>query len=391
MAGAKMNRTSPKVTIMEITKGQEETKSARAATAKLEPVNDYEAVKAKIEMVNDYEAAKAKFERDNDYEAAAVRIESVEAHEATTDYAKEDNKAISPDNNEAAIRSKVPSFISLVGREILHDKFALVSFNIFVIIIAIVFVGTLFMDMAASTKVNLALINKPPSKEHLLGTDASGRDMLMQLFLGARNSFMIAIGVTILCGLIGIIVGLIAGYFGGRVDNLIMRILDFFSMLPSLMIIIVIVSMIPKYNVVTFIAVMTAFGWFGKARLVRAKTLQQSSLDYVLASKTLGTRDFVIMLREVLPNIASIIIVNLTLNLAANMGLETGLTFLGFGLPFDTPSLGTLIKYAAVPENLQRRVWLWLPAALLIIVMMLCINFVGQAVKRAADSKQRIK
>jgi peptide/nickel transport system permease protein len=96
------------------------------------------------------------------------------------------------------------------------------------------------------------------------------------------------------------------------------------------------------------------------------------------------------MFREVLPNIGSLIIVNLTLNLAANMGLETGLTFLGFGLPFSTPSLGTLISYASVPENMQNRPWQWLPASLLIVVMMLCINFVGQAVKRAADAKQRV-
>jgi peptide/nickel transport system permease protein len=96
------------------------------------------------------------------------------------------------------------------------------------------------------------------------------------------------------------------------------------------------------------------------------------------------------MLREVFPNIISIVIVNITLNLAANMGLETGLTFLGFGLPFSTPSLGTLISYAAVPENMQNRPWQWIPAALLIVVMMLCINFIGQAVKKAADAKQRV-
>jgi peptide/nickel transport system permease protein len=96
------------------------------------------------------------------------------------------------------------------------------------------------------------------------------------------------------------------------------------------------------------------------------------------------------MFREVLPNIGSLIIVNLTLNLAGNMGLETGLTFLGFGLPFNTPSLGTLISYAAIPENMQKRWWQWLPASLLIVIMMLCINFVGQAIKRAADAKQRV-
>jgi peptide/nickel transport system permease protein len=295
--------------------------------------------------------------------------------------------------SEIAIKEsyhKPPSFGALVFKEIKHDGFALVSFALLAVILVTVFIGASFIDTTITTKVNLAAINKPPSAKFLLGTDGSGRDMLTQLFLGARNSFMIAFGVTIFCGIIGLLVGLTSGYFGGKIDNVVMRILDFYAMLPRLMFIIVIVSIIPRYNVATFVLVMTVFGWFGDARLTRAKTLQQSSLDYVQASKTLGTNHFVIMFREVLPNIGSIIIVNLTLSLAANMGLETGLTFLGFGLPFSTPSLGTLISYASVPENMQNRPWQWLPASLLIVVMMLCINFVGQAVKRAADAKQRV-
>ncbi len=299
-------------------------------------------------------------------------------------------KAVNSKNQNTPAASQPPSFAKLIWKEILNDKAALVSFILLLFIIIIVFTGAYLTSPDTSTKVNLSQINKPPSEKFILGTDSAGRDMVGQIFLGARNSFLIAFGVTVFCGIIGILVGLVSGFFAGKVDNVIMRILDFLSMLPTLMIIIVIVSLIPKYDVITFILVMTIFNWNGIARLVRAKTLQQSNLDYVQASKTLGTDNVVIMFREVLPNIASIIIVNLTLNLAGNMGLETGLTFLGFGLPFSTPSLGTLISYAAIPENMQGRPWQWLPAALLIIVMMLCINFVGQAIKRAADAKQRV-
>lgn len=283
-----------------------------------------------------------------------------------------------------------PSFGRAVYRELIHDKLALASFILLIFIFATVFIGSTFLDMGEAAKINLRLINKPPSTNHILGTDASGRDMVGQMFLGARNSFLIAIGVTVLCGVVGILVGLIAGYFGGRTDNIIMRVIDFISMLPRLMIIIAIISIIPRYNVFTFVLIVSAFSWISDARLTRAKTLQQGSLDYVQASKTLGTRNSVIMFREVFPNISSIIIVNLTLNLAGNMGLETGLTVLGFGLPFNTPSLGTLINYAMNPDNLQRRPWQWLPASILIVVMMLCIYFVGQAVKRAADAKQKV-
>lgn len=304
--------------------------------------------------------------------------------------AENKTKAIDNVQNTSKKPGQPPTFIKLVGKEISHDKLALTSFILFIAILIIVFIGATMIDSPTATKINLTKLNKAPSAKYILGTDGSGRDMLPQLFLGARNSFLIAFGVTILCGVLGILAGLFAGFYGGKVDNVIMRMLDFISMLPRLMFIIVIVSLIPNYNVSTFILVITAFSWMSDARLVRAKTLQQSSLDYVQASKTLGSRNIVIMFREVLPNIGSLIIVNLTLNLAGNMGLETGLTFLGFGLPFNTPSLGTLIGYAAIPENMQRRWWQWLPAALLIVVMMLCINFIGQAIKRAADAKQRV-
>ena len=100
--------------------------------------------------------------------------------------------------------------------------------------------------------------------------------------------------------------------------------------------------------------------------------------------------DFKILFREVLPNISSIIIVDSTLNLAGNIGIETGLTFLGFGFPPSIPSLGTLVGYARDPEVMSSKLWIWLPASILILVMMLCINYIGQALKRAADARQRI-
>jgi peptide/nickel transport system permease protein len=156
------------------------------------------------------------------------------------------------------------------------------------------------------------------------------------------------------------------------------------------MLIIVFVSITPTYNAVTFVLLMSAFLWTGKARLIRAKMLAERELDYVSASKTLGTPAWKIIVREILPNLSSIIIVSLTLNLAGNIGIESGLSFLGFGLPASTPSLGTLVSRATNPEVLQHKWWVWLPASLLIFIMMLCINCIGQALKRAADAKQRL-
>jgi len=292
-----------------------------------------------------------------------------------------------PDSTLDADRS--PSGWIIIWRELVRDKLAFISLVFLTLIMVFVYGVSLFLDQKEIVTVDLFSIHKPPSKEFWLGTDYGGRDVFGQLIIGTRNSLSIGILVTVMTGVIGITVGLIAGYFGGKVDNIVMRIVDFFMILPFLMIVIVFVSISPKYTILTFSLIMTAFLWMGKARLIRSKALQEKELDYVQASKTLGSSNLKIMFTQVLPNLSSIIIVSMTLSLAANIGLESGLSFLGFGFPESTPSLGTLVSYARNPQTLEYRWWIWLPASLLILVLMLSINNVGQALKRATDARQR--
>ncbi|NOU94682.1 ABC transporter permease subunit [Paenibacillus sp. LMG 31456] len=280
--------------------------------------------------------------------------------------------------------------MNILWREVIKDKLAFCSLLLLALILCSVYASSLLLDQERMLKVDLLSIYEPPSAEYWLGTDYGGRDIFGQLMIGARNSFTIALTITVLTGIVGLAVGSIAGYFGGIIDNLIMRVIDFILILPFLMLVIVIIALVPKNDVAMFILIMSAFLWTGKARLIRAKMLAERGMDYVSASKTLGTPDWKIIVREILPNLSSIIIVNLTLNLAGNIGIESGLSYLGFGLPESTPSLGTLVSYAMNPEVLQNKWWIWLPASLLIFVMMLCINFIGQVLKRAADARQRL-
>ncbi|AVD55546.1 MULTISPECIES: ABC transporter permease [Heyndrickxia] len=296
---------------------------------------------------------------------------------------------ISTQQPAIAETEKSPSGFSIIWRELIKDKMAVISMIVLGLILITVYGMSLILNENEIVKVDLLSIYAPPSAEHWLGTDYGGRDIFGQLIIGAKNSFTIGLAITLITGAIGLAVGLIAGYFGGVIDNIIMRIIDFILVLPFLMLIIVLVTIVPKYNVFSFILIMSAFLWVGKARLIRSKTLSERELDYVSASKTLGTPDWKIILFQVLPNLSSIIIVNLTINLASNIGIESSLTYLGFGLPESTPSLGTLVSYATNPDVLQHKWWIWLPASLLILVMMLCINFIGQALKRAADARQR--
>ena len=286
--------------------------------------------------------------------------------------------------------SEKPTGISVIVRELKKDRIAMSSLIILGVLFVTVFVGSMIINQDEVMKISLLDKYAAPGEGFWLGADTGGRDILGQLIIGARNSIIVGVAVTVLTSGIGIVVGLIAGYYGGRIDDTIMRLVDFLTILPRLMLIIVFVTVVPRYNLVTFIFIMSIFYWTGIARLIRSKVLTESRRDYVQASKTMGTSDFKILFREILPNISSIIIVDSTLNLAGNIGIETGLTFLGFGFPPSTPSLGTLVGYATDPEVMSTKLWIWLPASLLILVMMLCINYVGQALKRAADARQRL-
>ncbi|GAA0462640.1 ABC transporter permease [Alkalibacillus silvisoli] len=284
---------------------------------------------------------------------------------------------------------KSPSGLSIFWKEILKDKLALISLLFLVLTSLGVFGISLILDQDEIVRVDMFALYESPSSEFWLGTDYGGRDIFGQLIIGTRNSLAIGILVTIMSGFIGIVFGVVSGYFGGHVDNVMMRIVDFFMVLPNLMIIIVFVTIVPKYSVWTFSLVMTAFLWMGIARLIRSRALQEKELDYVQASRTLGSSHTKIIFSQVLPNIASLIVVTMTLNLAANIGIESGLSFLGFGFPESTPSLGTLLSYATNPTTLEDRWWIWVPAAVLILILMLAVRNVGEALKRAADARQR--
>ena len=284
-----------------------------------------------------------------------------------------------------------PTGFQVIVREFLKDKIALAALIILTLIFLFIYIGPFFINEATALKVNILQRYKAPGVNgFLLGSDEGGRDVFAMLVIGARNSVTIGFTITILTCIIGIIVGLISGYYGKWVDTTLMRIVDFIMILPTLMIIIVFVTVIPNYTLFHFIIIMTLFFWVGSARLFRTRTLQEASLDYVNASKTLGSSDLQIMFLEILPNISSLIIVNLILRLAGNIGIETGLTYLGFGLPYTTPSLGTLISAAKTQDIIENKMWVWLPATILILVMMLCINYIGQAFQRAADARQRL-
>ena len=296
-------------------------------------------------------------------------------------------------NIKDPVKAENPTGFSVIVREFKKDKIALFSFFAVTIFIIAVFVASMFINLQQLQTVDIFRKYETPSFNNFwnfFGRDSGGRSVMGYVIVGARNSITIGVIITIVTTFIGLFVGLCMGYYGGKVDALGMRIVDFISIMPSVMIIIVFVSIVPKYGIFQFILIFSMFYWTRTTRLARSKTLSETRRDYVNASKTMGTSDLKIMFSEILPNISSIIIVNGTLALASNIGIEVALSFLGFGLPAATPSLGTLISYASKPEIIQYKAYVWLPAALVLLFMMLGINYIGQALRRAADAKQRL-
>ncbi|MBJ7694215.1 peptide ABC transporter permease [Weissella confusa] len=286
-------------------------------------------------------------------------------------------------------KKNAPTLRNALKREFKKDQVAQFALILLALITIAIFVGALFVPRASFTDVNIMdQYLAPMTDGHIFGTDNGGKDIFALLLVAARNSLTIAFFVTVLILALGTIGGLVTGYFGGKFDLIFMRFIDFMTILPVMMIIIVLVTVVPNYNMWTLIIIMTLLGWFNTVRLIRARTLVETNRDYVRASKTSGTSNIKIIFREIFPNLSSLIIVEATLMFAGNIGLETSLSFLGFGLPASTPSLGTLINYATDPETMTARPWVWVPAAVVILLYTLLIMLIGQALRRVADQRQ---
>ena len=310
------------------------------------------------------------------------------------------------------LSKKPPSIFILFWKEVFNDFFATLGICLLVIIFLGIYISAFVIERRMNVMApNMEFTNVSPRGWQqqtvwdvdgirldfvdvgfptLLGTDVVGRQIAPLMMVSARNSLNIGLAVAFMSYIIGITLGLISGYFGNHVDNAIMRITDTVTMLPFLMVMIALIAMLESRSLLMFIVILTAFTWMGRVRLVRAACMQQSNLDYVHACKTLGTRNPVIIIREVLPNIVDVVVANFVLTIATSIGIETGLTILGFGLGIEYPSLGFMINSAMEPVNLQFYRWVWAPAVVLVVVIVLCINFVGQALQRVADPRQRL-
>jgi len=232
---------------------------------------------------------------------------------------------------------------------------------------------------------------QPPSWTHPMGTDALGRDLLTRVLYGGRISLSVGLIVVGFALVIGVPIGALAGYYGGRLDTLLMRFTDAFLSLPAFLVVILLGAILSEgslpflkgNSIWTIGFVIGILSWMTFARLVRAIFLTIRELDYVTASRSVGATDLRIIIKHILPNSIGPIIVEATLEMGYAIVQESGLSFLGFGIQPPIPSWGNLLTNAQ--ENFTKYPWLAIFPGLMIFLSIISVNYIGDGLRDAFD------
>ena len=232
-------------------------------------------------------------------------------------------------------------------------------------------------------------LNEPfpaaPSKRHWLGTDEEGRDIVARLLYGIRLSFAFAMLLTLLSSLIGVFVGAVQGYFGGKTDIILQRIIEIWDSMPQMFILIIVASVfMPTFWTLLFILLL--FSWTELTGMVRAEFLRARNFEYVKAAKAIGVGNFRIILRHILPNALVTTVTFVPFILAGAIVALTALDFLGLGLGHEYPSLGDLVRQGK--DNLQAP-WIGLSIFFVLSILLTALIFIGEGVRDAMDKRRR--
>lgn len=276
----------------------------------------------------------------------------------------------------------------MIFKRFKKHKLALVSFY-FLLIVGIIVLLAPIIAPYNPNKVS-SLFGKAPSMKHWLGTDQIGRDVLSRLLFATRNSLFIGLAVTAISTIIGVVLGLISGYFGGWIDIVIMRITDIIMSFPYILLVLVAAAIFEPgfWNIIVILGFVN---WPGVARLVRGNVLSLRETNFVKGSKVAGMSGVYIMFSEILPNTIAPVLVYATSVFALSILDEAALSFLGMGVQPPTASLGNMLNGAESITILTSKFWLWIPAGVVIILLVISINFVGDALRDAINPEGSLK
>lgn len=277
-------------------------------------------------------------------------------------------------------------YAKTIAKRFMKNKVAVVSLIIFIIIIlTAIFASKIALYPPNETQ---GIFEAEPNNKYLLGTDEVGRDVLSRLIYGSRVSLIVGVGSVVIYVLIGTVLGLVSGYFGGLMDASIMRVTEVFMSFPYFMVILVLVSLIgPSMWTVTF--VLGILSWPPLCRLIRAQVLTIKGLDFIQAAIATGYSTTSILFKHILPNVLSIIFVNATFGIANAILTEASLSFLGMGVRPPSASWGNMLSNAQSLTVLSRQPWRWVPAGIIILISVLAINFIGDGLRDAVEGETK--
>ena len=234
------------------------------------------------------------------------------------------------------------------------------------------------------SELDFTALQTPPSPQHWFGTNALGQDVLAQVLRGMQKSMLIGVCVAVISTLIAATVGAIAGYFGGWRDRALMWFVDLVLVVPSFILIAIITPRTKNSaNIALLIVLLAAFSWMISSRMVRGLTMSLREREYVLAARYMGVPNRTIIARHILPNVASILIIDTALNVGGAILAETGLSYLGFGVQPPDVSLGTLI--ADGTKSATTFSWVFLFPAGVLVLILVCANLTGDGLRDAFD------
>ncbi len=268
-------------------------------------------------------------------------------------------------------------------RRLIQNRAAMIG-GITILVLIILAIFAPWIAPYSYSYQNLDIGASPPSAEHLLGTDVLGRDLLSRLLYGARISLLVGFVATGVALVIGVSWGIIAGYFGGRVDSIMMRIVDVLYGLPFIIFIILLMVIFGR-NIWLLFAAIGAVEWLTMARIVRAQVIGLKNQEFVQAAQVMGVSNFSMFRRHILPNILGPIAVYATLTIPQVMLLEAFLSFLGLGIQPPMSSWGTLIRYGV--ESMEEHYWLLIYPGLTFTITLFALNFFGDGLRDALDPK----
>ena len=273
-------------------------------------------------------------------------------------------------------------------KKFIRNKRAMTGLAVVALLTLSVLLLPLVLDLEPYTTDREAGFNQPPSAAHIFGTDDVGRDLFARVLYGGRTSLFVGITATIISVLIGIPLGLIAGYFRGIAESIIMRTADAFMSFPSMVLILVLVAVFGP-SILTVTVVIGVLGWTSIAKLIYGNVLSIREREYIEAARAVGQRTGPILFSEVLPNATPPVWANLSFRVAGAVLTESSLSFLGMGVQTPQASWGNIIFAAQNLLVLTARPWVWLPPGICIILVVIGFNFIGEGVRDALDPKTR--